>query len=112
MEIQGITIFHDFADAAVIVLSKEFYEKEPVFAAAAKFTRKYYIGIKPFDEHSIEVSILPKESVDLNAIADYKEIANKFRNEVIEQQVRYDLQKQFGRLREMIVEQAFYPLEK
>ncbi|MDR0882893.1 MAG: His-Xaa-Ser system protein HxsD [Candidatus Adiutrix sp.] len=112
MEMQGITLSRDFTNAAVLILNKEYYEKEPVFAAANKFTNKYCVGIKPFDEYSIEVSISPKEIDDKNYVFDKTEIINKFSNEVIEQQARYYLQKQFGKIREMIVEQAFYPLEK
>ncbi len=89
-----------------IVLSKEFFEREPVFATAAKFTNQYYIGIQPVDEYSIEVSIQAKNSDDCD-----QSIIKEFCNELIEQQVRHDLQNRFGKLREMIVEQAFYPLE-
>lgn len=89
-----------------IILSKEFFEREPVFATASKFTDKYYVGIQPFDECSIEISIQPKDINDSN-----ESIIRDFCNELIEQQVRHDLQNQFGKLREMIVEQAFYPLE-
>ncbi len=94
-------------DNGKVVLSKEFFEREPVFAAASKFTDRYYIGIQPASEYDFEVSIQPKKAEDANA-----DIVKIFCNELIEQQVRHDLQNRFGKLREMIVEQAFYPLEK
>jgi len=102
---KGISI--STADRGKVVLSKEFFEREPVFATASRFTDRYYIGIKPADEYSIEVSIQPKD--DNNADEN---IIKVFCNELIEQQVRHDLQNRFGKLRELIVGQAFYPLEK
>ncbi|MCL1926080.1 MAG: His-Xaa-Ser system protein HxsD [Syntrophorhabdaceae bacterium] len=90
-----------------VVLSKEFFEREPIFSAAAKFTDRYYVGIQPAAEYNIEISIQPKKADDVD-----ENIVKKFCNELIEQQVRHDLQNRFGKLREMIVEQAFYPLEK
>ena len=95
------------ADNGKVVLSKEFFEREPVFAAVSRFTDRYYVGIQPADEYNIEVSIQPKNADDAD-----KNIVKAFCNELIEQQVRHDLQNRFGKLREMIVEQAFYPLEK
>jgi His-Xaa-Ser system protein HxsD len=95
------------ADSGKVVLSKEFFEREPVFAAASRFTDRYYVGIQPADEYNIEVSIQPKKADDAD-----ENIVKLFCNELVDQQVRHDLQNRFGKLREMIVEQAFYPLEK
>ena len=100
---QGVAIQED----GKVILSKEFFEREPVFAAASRFTDRYYVGIQPADEYNIEVSLQPKMVDDADA-----SIVNIFCNELIEQQVRHDLQKRFGNLREIIVEQAFSPLEK
>ena len=94
-------------DHGKVILSKEFFEREPVFAAAAKFTDRYYVGIQPADEYNVEVSIQPKKADDAD-----DNIVKLFCNELIKQQVRHDLQNRFGKLRDMIVEQAFSPLEK
>jgi His-Xaa-Ser system protein HxsD len=93
-------------DDGTVILSKEFFEREPVFVTADKFTDHYYISIRPSGEHDIEVSLQPKNDTDVN-----KNVTKLFCNELIQQQVRHDLQKRFGRLREMIVEQAFAPLD-
>ena len=95
------------ANNGKVVLSKEFFEREAVLATASRFTDRYYVGIQPTDEYHIEISIQSKKSDDAD-----ENIIKVFCNELIEQQVRHDLQNKFGRLREMIVEQAFYPLEK
>ena len=39
------------------------------------------------------------------------EIENKFMNELIDQQVRLDLEKRYGPIRRLIVQQAFAPLD-
>ena len=101
---QGVTL-PDLDDGKVI-LSKEFFERESVFVAASKFTDKYYVGIQPYGDDSFEVTIRPKEN-NLDAWSPIK----MFCNELIEQQVRLDLQNRFGKLRELIVAQAFSPLE-
>ena len=95
------------ANDGKVVLSKEFFEREPVFTAASRFTDRYYVGIQPTDEYNIEVTIQAKKADDAD-----KNIVKLFCNELVDQQVRHDLQNRFGKLREMIVEQAFYPLEK
>lgn len=101
---KGITMLEK--DGGKIILSKEFFEREPVLATAAKFTDRYYVGIQPYGTDSFEVSIHPKEDVPDNLKA-----IKAFCNELIEQQVRHDLQNRFGKLREIIVAQAFSPLE-
>jgi len=90
-----------------VILSKAFFESEPVLAAAAKFTQDYYVSIQPIKENEFEVAIQAKPGVEANV-----NIIKEFCNELIDAQVRQDLQQQFGKIREMIVEQAFYPLEK
>jgi len=93
-------------DDGTVILSKEFFEREPVFVTAAKFTDNYYVGISPCGEHDIEVSLQPKNNTNPD-----KNVIRLFCNELVEQQVRHDLQNRFGRLREMIIEQAFAPLD-
>ncbi|MDR3203698.1 MAG: His-Xaa-Ser system protein HxsD [Deltaproteobacteria bacterium] len=93
-------------EESLVVLSKEFFEREAVFAAALRFTDQYYVGIRPYDEESVEVSIKAKEGVGRS------DIVSIFCNELIEEQVRRDLHKSFGPLREIIVAQAFSPLDK
>ena len=94
-------------DGEKVILSKEFFEREPVFATAAKFTERYYVGIQPHGDASFEISIRSKDDD-----GDASSAIKMFCNELIEQQVRHDLQNRFGKLREIIVAQAFSPLEK
>ncbi|MDR3237495.1 MAG: His-Xaa-Ser system protein HxsD [Spirochaetia bacterium] len=89
-----------------IILSKEFFEREPVLLTASKFTDKYYINIQPVGKNEFEINIQQK----FETLAEV-DILKNFCNELIDNQVRHDLQGEFGKLQEMIVEPAFYPLE-
>ena len=102
---KGISSFNSEKNS--VILSKEFFESEPVLAAAAKFTLDYYVSIQPMGDNEFEVVIQAKPGIEVSV-----NIIKEFSNELIDAQVRHDLQQQFGKIREMIVEQAFYPLEK
>jgi len=91
----------------LIVLKKELYEKDAVFSAAYKFTDKCVILIEPIDPFSIGVYFKPKsdpKDVDLGKIAE------DYCNEVLDQQIRLDLEKRYGNIRELIVRHAFLPI--
>jgi His-Xaa-Ser system protein HxsD len=90
-----------------ILLHGEFYEKEAVRLAAYKFTGKYTILIRPADDWEIEVLFEPQPGIDI----DLEIIAKEFCNEVLDQQVRLDLEKRYGHVRELIVRQAFAPIK-
>ena len=39
-------------------------------------------------------------------------VPKQFCNELIDQQIRYDTEQKFGKIRDMIVEEAFKPITK
>jgi His-Xaa-Ser system protein HxsD len=90
----------------LLVLSKELYEKEAVFASAHKFTDRCTILIEPFDHNSVGAYFKGKrEDCDLFKIAE------EYCNEVLDQQLRLDIERKYGNIRDLIVKQAFSPLE-
>lgn len=91
----------------LLKLSKKFYEKSAVMNAGYKFTHKCFILIEPLEEGYVGVWFKAKDGQDLEKIFD---ILNDFCNEVLDQQVRLDLEKQYGILRDTIVNHAFQPL--
>jgi His-Xaa-Ser system protein HxsD len=96
-------------DGRIIVkLSMEFYERQAVFAAAHKLTDKFIVMIEP-DDHTIGVYIEPKKNINLDNMVIDEEVA-QFCNDLLDEQLRLDLDKQYGLLREMIVKQAFAPI--
>ena len=50
------------------------------------------------------------ESKNGNLVSD--QIAKQFCNDLIDQQVRYNTSLQFGHIRDLIVEEAFRPVNK
>ena len=50
------------------------------------------------------------ESKESNSISE--ETVKRFCNELIDQQVRYNTNQQFGHIRDLIVEEAFKPVSK
>jgi His-Xaa-Ser system protein HxsD len=92
----------------LLKLSKQFYEKPAVMAAAYKFTHKCIILIEPLEEGYVGVWFQAKNNESLDMVPD---LINDFCNEVLDQQVRLDLEKRYGNLRDTIVKRAFLPIE-
>lgn len=89
-------------------LSQQVYEKEAVVAAAYRFTAEFEIDIAPTDDGWLEVRLQPKAHKDEREL---RMIGDEFRNEVLDHQVRLDLVRRYGSLRDMIVDHAFAPLK-
>jgi His-Xaa-Ser system protein HxsD len=92
----------------LLKLSKQFYEKPAVMAAAYKFTDKCIILIEPLEEGYMGVWFQAKNNKSLDMASG---LVNDFCNEVLDQQVRLDLEKRYGSLRDAIVEHAFQPMK-
>lgn len=91
----------------LLKLSKKFYEKSAVMNAAYKFTHRCFILIEPLEEGYVGVWFKAKDGQAPGIIPDF---LNDFCNEVLDQQVRLDLEKRYGSLRDAIVKHAFQPL--
>ena len=81
------------------------YAKEAVTSAIYKYTKKFYIHQQTKDNNLIEVTF---ESKDSQIVTE--EVVKQFCNDLIDQQVRYNTEKQFGHIRDLIVEEAFKPV--
>jgi len=90
----------------VITLDKAFYEKAAIFQAAYKFTGRCRVDIRPRDNNTVVVTL----SIEGAQHGDRENLLTDFCNEVIDQQLRLDLEKRYGRLREIIYEHAFSPI--
>ena len=91
-------------DKFQVIVDMSLYAKESLIAACYKFTDRFYIH-QQTSENSI---IVVFESKDGNAVTDA--IVKNFCNELIDQQVRYNTNQQFGHIRDLIVEEAFKPV--
>ena len=95
-------------DGLKVRLSKEFYEKEAVFAAAYALSGVCRNRIDPGPPGWVYVTL---DLLDASPDTDLKEVEHRFLNELIDQQLRLDLERRYGALRRLIVRQAFAPLE-
>lgn len=89
-----------------VVVDMSLYAKESVTSACYKYTDRFYIYQQTDGENVIVVF----ESKDDNAVSD--SIVKHFCNELIDQQVRYNTNHLFGHIRDLIVEEAFKPVNK
>lgn len=87
-----------------ILLSATLYEREAISAAIYKLSNKCSILIESSGEKNTIAKISPFDGYEL------KSLINEFLIELADQQVRRDLNKQFGQVRELIVKQAFAPI--
>mgnify|MGYP004443215971 CR=1 FL=1 len=83
------------------------YAAETVDAAAYKFTDICYVykRMDGNDENLLHIVFEAKESKTLD-----KSTVKQFCNELIDQQVRFNVNKQFAHIRDLIVEEAFKPV--
>jgi His-Xaa-Ser system protein HxsD len=89
----------------VILLDATLYQKEAIQNAAHRFLGNFYIQMAHQSETIIKLILIPKEN------ADTKSIELEFMNELIDQQVRISVEKSYGNIRDLIVKQAFQPVE-
>ena len=100
------TIKHIDGNRLLLEIDKTIYNAEAVLNASCKFTDRCYIHQEPASENIINVYFQEKEN---NSMALDK-IANEFCNELIDQQIRINVEKEYGSIRDMIVKKAFSPI--
>ena len=88
-------------DKFQVVVDMALYAKETLVAACYKFTDQFYL-------HQQTDGVF--ESKDGNTISE--ETVKQFCNELIDQQVRFNTNQQFGHIRDLIVEEAFKSVDK
>lgn len=89
-----------------IEVSLEIYSKEAVSATCYRYLNSYFVTQKEGkDPKTIDVFLQPKENQKV-----VTNFSKQFCNDLIDQQVRVDVAKEFGSIRDKIVEQAFKPV--
>jgi His-Xaa-Ser system protein HxsD len=91
-----------------VTLSKSLYEKEAVFAALYALSGLCRNSVEPAQAGYVKVTL---EFLDSCPDADRVKVENQFMNELIDQQLRLDLERRYGPIRRLIVQQAFAPLD-
>ena len=90
-----------------VIVDLALYSKDVITAAIYKFSHLFYIH-QQTDKFNLNLVIVIFESKDDNVITI--DIPKQFCNELIDQQLRYNVNAQFGHIRDMIVEEAFKPV--
>lgn len=93
-----------------IRLSSSIYEKEAILATTYALSGWCSNQIEPGPNGDFDVTL---ELLTNNEIEyrDPEKVKQCFLNELTDQQLRLDLEKKYGPIRELIVRQAFSPLE-
>ena len=82
-------------------VSLNIYDLIAIKEAVYRFTARGHVFLEDLSEESVKVHIKG------NGIEKIKDLACSFVNELMEQQIRCDIEKKFGNLRDKIVERAF-----
>lgn len=90
-----------------VIVDLALYSKDVITAAIYKFSHLFYIH-QQTDKPNPNLVIVIFESKDGNTIT--VDIPKQFCNELIDQQLRHDVNAKFGHIRDMIVEEAFKPV--
>jgi len=91
----------------IIKIKKEIYTRKAITSTSYKFTKDCIIFIDEIDKNTLGVYFKKK-----NDNTNLDEISQLFCNELIDQQIRVDLENEMINIRERIVESAFPPIQK
>lgn len=94
-------------DKFKVSVDASLYSKEVITAAIYKFSHLFYIHQQTDVNNQILINVI-FESKDNNWVTE--DIPKQFCNELIDQQIRYNTEAQFGHIRDMIVQEAFKPV--
>lgn len=95
------------ANKLQVVVDTSLYVKEVIVAAIYKFSSRFYIYQQMDGRDRTLVKVI-FESKDNSTVTE--DLPKQFCNELIEQQIRYNTNAQFGHIRDMIVQEAFKPI--
>lgn len=90
-----------------VIVDLALYSKDVITVAIYKFSHLYYVH-QQTDKFNPNLVNVIFESKDGNVITI--DIPKQFCNELIDQQLRHNVNAQFGHIRDMIVEEAFRPV--
>lgn len=97
------------ADKFQVSVDTSLYAKEVITAAIYKFSHLFYIH-QQTDVCNPTIVNVCFESKENSKVTE--DVPKQFCNELIDQQIRYNTNVQFGYIRDMIVQEAFKPVTK
>ena len=92
----------------VIQVDSAIYQLEAIQNAVHSYTCDFYVKMLTTVTGKIEIRFKVKK--DLSRREDIESSLHEFSNTLIEYQIRFDLEKRFGNLREQVYQCAFAPI--
>ena len=92
----------------LISVDLNIYSIDAVTSTSYKYTDKFYVHQQTSGDKILNVILEAKD----NNIPITAEITKQFCNDLIDQQVRILVNRDFGHIRDLIVEEAFKPVNK
>ena len=83
------------------------YSRDAILNTAYLFTNKCHVDLRSYGDKTAEVIFTQKPNSEL----ELDTIAKDFLNELIEQQLRVNIDKETKAIKELIVKEAFAPLD-
>jgi|SRR3972149_1032398 len=93
-------------DKFVLQVNKTIYCSEAILAAAYKFGDFFYFNIDSKDSDYFEVLFTIKEKSSINSLI------HDYCSELIDQQIRFNLDKSNSSIKALIIRKAFFPFQK
>ena len=93
--------------ALLLKVDKNIYAHESVLAAAYRFAENCHVRVDSLDSSHYGILFRAK---DPNVDLEFQ--VGEFCNELIDQQVRHDLDKSNRSIKELIIRKAFFPFEE
>lgn len=87
-------------------ISTDIYAQDAINAVCYKYTGRCYVH-QEIDGKEIVATLEAKENETIS-----ESTAKQFCNDLIDQQIRFSVEKKFGHIRDLIVEEAFKPIMK
>ena len=104
---KGIFRIKEDSDDLMIKLSKEFFEKEPIMEAIHEYSNNFNVKMNPLEDGFIGVYFSLKKDKNFDT-----DLIDNFSNRVIDYQIRKDLNRESGHIKEIIVEYAYSTIKK
>lgn len=94
----------------MLTVNTKLYSPEAIAASLYNFSADFYVFQNPSESNSESVDIYFETKED-TALLD-ETVVKRFCNDLADQQIRFLTEKEFGHIRDLIVEEAFKPVNK
>ncbi|MDY5387392.1 MAG: His-Xaa-Ser system protein HxsD [Muribaculaceae bacterium] len=109
MENLNIPIHHK-DNKLMLTVSTKLYSPEVIATSLYNFSADFYVFQQPSETHEESVDVFFEAKDNATTVDDT--LVKRFCNDLADQQIRFLTEKEFGHIRDLIVEEAFKPVTK